>query len=882
MAHEEVANGKSDDGPLVAAARAILDLAGSEPSRAIEAAAAFADRAARHQQALAVAHRARGLAHAKLGQMPEARRWLELALEVAQRAGDPATEAEAAMTYAGVLAWAGDADASDAAISFAVSTLTGVPKARALVQRASMRYRQGRFGDAIADQDTARPVLEAAGDSGWLANLLMDRGIIRGFAGHAAAARSDLARARRLYGSLGRSADAAWALENEGWLLAQIGDIPGALAVLDAAEDEFQRLDLSFAALWSDRCEALMAAHLTRDAKQFAGHAVQEAQRTGLLAGVAEARLRLAEAAMLDADVGQAREAADTAAEEFTAQQRPMWAAYARYVGIQARVASGGSGSGVGEVADVARTLEAGGFVTAGLHARILAAKIAASAGRIDVAEEHLAAAAQARRSGSVELRVQAWLAEALLRLASGRTRAADAALRAGLRAVDEAQAMFASPDARAHVAAHAAELADLGLGLAYDSGSTERIFRWQERTRAGALRHPSVRPPDDGELAGELAQLRAVEAELRRARLEGAAAGGLEVRAGRLRSSVRRRGLRRSGATSWAASRPPSIADVVSTLGTAALVELDEHRGALQAIVIRRTGTRRATGGDVVDIDGEMAALRFGLARLARRDGSKAAHDAARAATEAALSHLDELLVAPLALDTPHVVLVPPVRLHEVPWSLLPSLRGRAVTVAPSARLWLERRGRSARTRRGVVVAHGPGLPGAPEESRRVARIHRTVTRFTARTSKVEDVLAALDGARLAHFVAHGSFRADNPLFSSLRLADGELTVYDLERVDRLPPIVVLSACNSGLQAVRPGNETMGMVAALLGAGCRTVVASTGLVPDTSRTAQTMVDFHRRLAAGVSPSTALASAQGDALARAGAAAAPFVCFGAG
>ena len=52
--------------------------------------------------------------------------------------------------------------------------------------------------------------------------------------------------------------------------------------------------------------------------------------------------------------------------------------------------------------------------------------------------------------------------------------------------------------------------------------------------------------------------------------------------------------------------------------------------------------------------------------------------------------------------------------------------------------------------------------------------------------TATAARVLDAIDGARVVHFAAHGTFRADSPLFSALRLDDGPLTVYDLERLYR------------------------------------------------------------------------------------------------
>jgi CHAT domain-containing protein len=111
--------------------------------------------------------------------------------------------------------------------------------------------------------------------------------------------------------------------------------------------------------------------------------------------------------------------------------------------------------------------------------------------------------------------------------------------------------------------------------------------------------------------------------------------------------------------------------------------------------------------------------------------------------------------------------------------------------------------------------------------------------------------------------------------MFSSLRLADGPLTVHDLERLARVPDLVVLSACDVGRSDVRPGNEVLGVAAAFLALGTSTLVASVLPVPD-ELSARIMVRFHDALTAGAAPAAALATASDRELFL------PFVCFGAG
>ena len=193
------------------------------------------------------------------------------------------------------------------------------------------------------------------------------------------------------------------------------------------------------------------------------------------------------------------------------------------------------------------------------------------------------------------------------------------------------------------------------------------------------------------------------------------------------------------------------------------------------------------------------------------------------------------------------------------------------------------KRRGRSHGSG-GVVLVAGPGLPDASREVAALARRYPAARTFTGTRSTCRAVCAALDGADLAHVAAHGRFRSDNPLFSSLQLADGPLTVYDLESLRRAPRTLVLSACDSGLSDVQPGDELMGLAAAVFALGTRTLVASLFPVAD-SVTRVLMLAFHAGLRRGLVPAEALARAQTSVAANgpAGiAAASAFACFGAG
>ena len=129
--------------------------------------------------------------------------------------------------------------------------------------------------------------------------------------------------------------------------------------------------------------------------------------------------------------------------------------------------------------------------------------------------------------------------------------------------------------------------------------------------------------------------------------------------------------------------------------------------------------------------------------------------------------------------------------------------------------------------------MARGPGLVTEGGEVPLIAPLYRRVTVLSGADATASRVLSALDGAWLAHIAAHGSFRADSPLFSSLRMHDGPLTVYDFEQLHRAPYRLVLPSCDSGVVAPAGADELLGLVSSLLPLGTAGVVASVAPLND-------------------------------------------------
>ncbi|MFN2495940.1 MAG: CHAT domain-containing protein, partial [Pseudonocardiaceae bacterium] len=843
--------------------------------------------AARTEQnpaAEAVAERALGLAWTYVGDLDEAVSHLRSSVTLGRRARVAVLVAEARMSLAFVLGWRGQFRSALRQIETALADLDTVAHARALVQRAAIHHQLGLADDALAGYRRALPVLRQAGDLEWVQRALANRAIEYTFRHAYAAAEADLQEAARICDQQGLTLAAGIVAENLAFVNVRRGDVPAALHHLDTAERHYRALGSQTGSLLTDRSELLLSVGLIYEARVAAEQAVAELTRGHRRVALPAAHLLLARAAALDGDPQRSLDQAGRAVRAFRRQRRSTWAALARLELLKARLAEGSRPVRPSQAAAVADALDAAGWSAPAVEARLLAGRLALDRGQLAVARAHLRTVGRRRHRGPAAMRAEAWYGEALLRVAEGNRRGAVSAVTAGLRILDEHQACLGATDLRASAAGRRTELTRLALRIALADGRADQVLRWAERGRAQRLLH-TIRPPADPVLARHLAELRATVAGIEQAHRGGNRAGKVLHHQAALERVIRDHCRQRPGKPATPPAEPPRPEILGQALGGAALIEFIEVDDVLLAVTLIDGDIRLHRLSEAATARQLAGALSFALHRLTT-DRPDPGGEAGWARLQRAAAQLDESLLRPLAGRTGDrpLVLVPTGAMQAVPWAALPSCAGRPVTLAPSAALWHAAQ-RPAASSGSLLAAAGPDLPGAQAEVETIAGIYGGESiSLSGAAATVDAVGVALGGASVAHLAMHGRIRGDNPLFSSLRLADGPLTVYDLERLDAVPHTVVLAACDAGRSVVRAGDEPLGLSAAFLGLGTRQLVAPVVPIPDGA-TVEFMTSFHELLANGVSAAEALASAQqqgatGPPGSRA--AAVSFVCMGAG
>jgi tetratricopeptide (TPR) repeat protein len=799
--------------------------------------------------------RVMGNACRELRRVDESVRHLATAVAAAVELDDRDLEGLATMSLAASLSYSGEFERSLELATRAVTLLDGDDRLVAMSQRAGLLQRAGRNPEALRAFNAA---LDAAADTDGtvVADLLANRGVLLGWAGEIEAAEVDTRRALHLFQSQGWTKWAADVHHNLAWLAARRGDLVESFRRFDEAEQVYNSLGVSGAAVFPDRAEALLAAGLTLEALTLAERSVESLKAQGDDVDVAEALMLVARAALLAGDVDRAAAAAAEATARFEAQGRAGWWAAAASLRVDAHQRAGAADQSDAVLIDtVIAATKAAGLTAASAHARVIAAELAAARGDVDTAERHLAATANGFGPAA---RCRRDLVAAQLLASAGRR---EEALRLCAAAADEFASLtsvLGGTELRAHVAMHVAAVVDLGLALSVRSGDAELAFAWSERQRASALATAPVRPPDEDELARDLDHLRAAVIEFDMKLRDGVSDPLLAVRCAQLQDSIRRRTRQAAGEPGPA---PAESLPETSEGDVAAWISYVEVEGELAAVRLVDGGASIVWLGPLAEARREatmlMATLTMYLSATSR------GRERDPAVVQAAAAEAAALLLDPLDLPDGLVVVSPSPALHEVPWALLPALQERPFVVAPSAGLWRRCRGRPpTRAAAAALVVCGPALPMAEEEGRAVAACYADATLLVGEGASVGAVEEAMRRVDVTHLVCHGSFSSGNPMFSSLGLADGPMFVYDLERLSTPPQVVVLSACSAGNHATPAGKEILGLTASLLATGPRAVIAATVAVLDASSTVEFMAELHRALAAGTGPAEALRRAR--------------------
>ncbi len=122
----------------------------------------------------------------------------------------------------------------------------------------------------------------------------------------------------------------------------------------------------------------------------------------------------------------------------------------------------------------------------------------------------------------------------------------------------------------------------------------------------------------------------------------------------------------------------------------------------------------------------------------------------------------------------------------------------------------------------------------------------------------------------RVVHIATHGLLNAERPQFTGIVLSlvgnksgDGFMRTDEIFNLDLGSPLVMLSACETGLGKEKRGEGVIGLTRAFMYAGAPTVGVSLWSVADNS-TAQLMTDFYKRLLASptASPTASMRAAQ--------------------
>ena len=299
------------------------------------------------------------------------------------------------------------------------------------------------------------------------------------------------------------------------------------------------------------------------------------------------------------------------------------------------------------------------------------------------------------------------------------------------------------------------------------------------------------------------------------------------------------------------------SLGFVVGREQEVQLVEVPTFtQGRLRGLFAERDADGRAIGGWL------------GAYNRSRIEGSPGTLSVWQDTITNILAELGHGLLAPILSALPssaeHLILLPSAELFLLPLHAAPLSDKNTervcdryqVSYAPSTEVLAEAQARVVQEVIPDLYAvinpqADPRLVFTQIEGAAIARLFSRSSLVEGPTGTKQQVVAGVRGRTYVHFSCHGSYNWDVPAESGLALADGRLTLAELQQdeVDlSMTRLVTLSACETGITDVVKGSaeEYVGIPAGFLLAGVPCVLSSLWAVDDFS-TSLLIEEFYKQ-----------------------------------
>jgi len=773
-------------------------------------------------------------------------------------------------------------------------------------------HRLDRPHDALDAYDRARAQFARDGQDVAVAHVDRNRGNALALLNRFEAALDAYAAARAVYQEQAMAALDAETAYNEAYLYFLLGQYSQALTRFAQVRDTFTRLnDQRHLALCDlDEAEVLLALNRPADADELAARAVASFDGLAMRYEAAKARAFGAIARVDGGDFIRAAALLDEAGALFEQEGNVLWVATVGLLRADLGLRQGDPSAALDRCDAALDLLDPGAFPARAGRGRVLRAQALRLLDRRDEADADARdASAVAAVIGDRVLSYQSCHLLGRLQADAGDLDAAAASFDQAIADVDALRGGIARDDLRISFAADKVALYEDAVRHSLRRGRVDEAFEQVERAKARALVDlladgPAIRvralaDPDGGDarLARRVEQLRAELTALYN-RLHGEGEERQRFADGRepLLAQLRRREdeltaaqaalqVRQAGYVALHSASSARLAEVRESLGAReVLLEYYLLGDEVIVFVVTPSGARAygplCTRREVDELVGRwrahLAQFNYGAAFARRHSGGL------QATARDVLGALDARLLAPLAerLDGRSIIVVPHGALHHVPFHALYDDRTETymverheVSYMPSATVLARQREDdglqrgSASGRALIVGVPTPALPRIAAEVAAVAACHHNPLVLSGGAATRARVTVAAANCNHLHLATHAVFRADNPLYSAVQLADDWLTAADLYNLDLKAELAVLSACDTGTGAVLQGDEVIGLTRGLLYAGVRALVVSLWAVNDDA-TADLMAAFYQAVAAGGGTRHSLRAAQRQEMTR--------------